>query len=112
MDDYILGTLEDAGHDAGEVLMAVDGLRYALVGAGAVGSSLGSDMIQAGLNITFIDQWWENVEAMKVNGLTINLPSGTDKISVSPLHIHEVAETRGSFDVVFTAVKAYEAADG
>ena len=108
MDDYILGTLEDAGHDAGEVLMAVDGLRYALVGAGAVGSSLGSDMIQAGLNITFIDQWWENVEAMKVNGLTINLPSGTDKISVSPLHIHEVAETRGSFDVVFTAVKAYD----
>lgn len=88
--------------------MAAKDLKYALVGAGAVGSSLGFDMIQAGLNVTFIDQWWENVEAMKANGLTVNLPSGGQHVSVRPLHLHEVAETRGSFDVVFTAVKAYD----
>lgn len=88
--------------------MAAKDLKYALVGAGAVGSSLGLDMIQAGLNVTFVDQWWENVEAMKANGLTVNLPSGGEHVSVRPLHLHEVAETRGFFDVVFTAVKAYD----
>jgi len=88
--------------------MAAKDLKYALVGAGAVGSSLGLDMIQAGLNITMVDQWWENVEAMKAHGLTVNLPSGVEHVSVTPLHLHEVAETRGSFDGVFTAVKAYD----
>ena len=88
--------------------MTATDLRYALVGTGAVGSSLGSDMINAGLDVTFIDQWWENVEAMRKNGLTVNLASGATHTEVSPLHIHEIAETRGSFEVVFTAVKAYD----
>ena len=78
------------------------------MGTGAVGSSLGSDMINAGLDVTFVDQWWENVEAMRAHGLTVNLASGTQHTQVRPLHIHEIAETRQPFDVVFTAVKAYD----
>lgn len=65
-------------------------------------------MLRAGLDVTFVDQWWENVEAMRAHGLTVNLAAGSQHTEVRPLHIHEIAETRGSFDVVFTAVKAYD----
>jgi 2-dehydropantoate 2-reductase len=88
--------------------MSASSLRYALVGTGAVGCSLGSDMLEAGLDITFIDQWPEHVEAMKTQGLTINLESGSRTIPVEAKHLYEVAQTRGSFDVVFTAVKTYD----
>ena len=88
--------------------MAARSLRCAVVGTGAVGSSLGSDMRNAGLDVTFVDQWWENVEAMRAHGLTVNLASGAQHTQVRPLHIHEMAETRQPFDVVFTAVKAYD----
>ena len=88
--------------------MSASSLRYALVGSGAVGCSLGSDMLEAGLDITFIDQWPEHVEAMKSQGLTMNLESGSRTIPVDAKHLYQVAEMRGSFDVVFTAVKTYD----
>ena len=88
--------------------MAAHDLRYALVGSGAVGSSLGSDMVEAGLDITLIDPWAPHVEAMKADGLTINYQKGSKNFSVNARHIYEVAEMRGSFDVVFTAVKTYD----
>jgi 2-dehydropantoate 2-reductase len=88
--------------------VAAENLRIALVGTGAVGSSLGSDMIEAGLEVTFIDQWPQNVEAMKAHGLTVNLQSGTHTVPIAAKHVYEVAEMRGSCDVVMTAVKAYD----
>ena len=63
--------------------MSASSLRYALVGTGAVGCSLGSDMLEAGLDITFIDQWPDHVEAMKSQGLTMNLELGSRTIPVS-----------------------------
>jgi 2-dehydropantoate 2-reductase len=88
--------------------MAAKDLRYALVGTGAVGCSLGSDMVEAGLDVTFIDPWAPHVEAMKADGLTINYQSGSKTFDVNAYHVYEVAEMRGSFDVVFTAVKTYD----
>lgn len=88
--------------------MAADSLRYALIGAGAVGSSLGSGLVSAGLDVTFYDPWWPHVEAMKADGLTVNLPTGSSNHRIDARHLHEVAETKGTFDVVFTAVKAYD----
>ena len=88
--------------------MAAKDLRYALVGSGAVGSSLGSDMIEAGLDVTLIDPWAPHVEAMKADGLTINYQTGSKNFAVNARHVYEVAELRGTFDVVFTAVKTYD----
>lgn len=88
--------------------MSADKLRYALIGAGAVGSSLGSNLVAAGFDVTFYDPWWHHVEAIKADGLTVNVPSRSSNYRIDARHLHQVAETRGTFDVVFTAVKAYD----
>ena len=82
--------------------------RCALIGVGAVGSSIGSDMVKSGLDVTFFDQWGEHVEAIKANGLTVNLESGTQHVNLDIKHLSEVSETKEPFDLVFTAVKAYD----
>lgn len=84
-------------------------LRVAVLGTGANGASLGADMIRAGMNVTFIDQWPAHVEAMRERGLTVKLPG--DIVEVTPIdakHIAQVAELRGTFDIVFISVKTYD----
>ena len=41
------------------------GNRIAIIGAGAVGGYAGAHMVQAGEDVTFVDMWPENVEAMR-----------------------------------------------
>ena len=48
------------------------GNRIAIVGAGAVGGYAGAYMAQAGEDVTFIDMWPENVEAMRTKGLRVS----------------------------------------
>ena len=45
--------------------------RIAVVGAGAIGSSVGADLTAAGLDVTIVDQWPAQVETMKRAGLRI-----------------------------------------
>lgn len=86
----------------------LENLRIGIVGAGAVGASVGADLIRAGLNVTLIDQWPAHVEAMRADGLTVHLPAETQVTDVQPLHLCQIAELRESFDIVFTAVKTYD----
>jgi 2-dehydropantoate 2-reductase len=65
-------------------------------------------MVKAGLNVTFFDPWWKHVEAVKANGLTVNVESGSQTIDLDIKHVSEVSETKEPFDLVFTAVKAYD----
>jgi 2-dehydropantoate 2-reductase len=39
--------------------------RIAILGCGAIGSSVGADMTDAGEDVTLIDQWPAHVDAMK-----------------------------------------------
>lgn len=82
--------------------------RIALVGAGAVGGSVAADMVQAGLDVTVIDQWPAHVEAMRSNGLVVNTLGAELVTDLRVHHVCEVAELRGTFDIVFTAVKTYD----
>lgn len=84
------------------------GLRIAVLGTGAQGASIGADFLKAGLDVTFIEQWPAHVQAMRENGLTVNLPDETLCVPVHPLHLCEVAEIRRPFDLVFLVVKAYD----
>ncbi|MFB2579800.1 ketopantoate reductase family protein [Herbiconiux sp. P15] len=79
-----------------------------MVGTGANGAAIGADLTRAGLDVTFIDQWPENVEAMRRDGVTVHTASGTTVTRVEVLHLCQVAEIRRPFDVVFVAVKAYD----
>lgn len=85
------------------------GMRIAVLGTGANGASLGADMIRAGLDVTFIDQWPANVEAMRAGGLTVHLPDGSTEVTpVTAYHFCQVAEIRTPFDLVFSSVKTYD----
>ncbi|WP_137892973.1 2-dehydropantoate 2-reductase [Ramlibacter sp. 2FC] len=82
--------------------------KIAILGTGAQGASIGADLILAGLDVTFIEQWPDHVEAMRRNGITVNLPSRSIHARPRALHLCQVAELREKFDVVLLVVKAYD----
>lgn len=83
-------------------------LKIAFVGTGAQGAAIGADFIEAGHDVTFIEQWPDHVNAMNAHGLTVNLPSRIIHANVCAKHLCQVAEIRERFDLVFLAVKAYD----
>ncbi len=86
----------------------LNGPRIAFLGTGAQGASIAADFALTGLNVTFIDQWPDHIEAIRKNGITVNLPTRTINVAVPALHLCQVAEIKKLFDVVFLVVKAYD----
>ncbi|NNE85742.1 MAG: 2-dehydropantoate 2-reductase [Alphaproteobacteria bacterium] len=84
------------------------GKRIAVVGTGANGAAFGADMVNAGLDVTFIEQWPAHVEAMRASGLRVEMPEETVTTPVSVFHMCDVATLREPFDIVFLGVKAYD----
>ncbi|MGC4110431.1 MAG: 2-dehydropantoate 2-reductase N-terminal domain-containing protein [Nocardioides sp.] len=83
-------------------------LRIAVLGTGANGAAVGADLTQAGLDVTLIDQWPANVERMRVDGVRQEMPEASTVTPVRALHLCDVATLRGSFDLVFVVVNAYD----
>jgi len=75
---------------------------------GANGASIGADFVQAGYDVTYIEQWPDHVEAMNRNGVTVNMPDQTVVTKVVAKHLCQVAELTDKFDLVFMLVKAYD----
>jgi 2-dehydropantoate 2-reductase len=82
--------------------------RIAMVGAGANGAGVGANLVDAGFDVTFIDQWPANVEAMRERGIVVDMPLNSTTTPVRALHLCEVATLREQFDIVFIVVKAYD----
>ena len=85
------------------------GSKLAVVGAGAIGSSVSADLTSAGLDVTVIDQWPAQVEAMQAHGLRIQMPEQELKVPVRALHLCDLASARLEFDCVLLAVKSNDA---
>lgn len=84
------------------------GSRIAVLGAGANGASVGADLIEAGLDVTLVEQWPAHVEALRADGLTIVTPERKQHVRPHVIHLAEVAELRRPFDVVLMLMKAYD----
>ncbi len=84
------------------------GKRIAIVGTGATAAGFGVDMVRAGLDVAFIDQWPAHVEAMRTHGLRVELPDETVTTPVAAFHLCEVATLRAPFDIVLLGVKGYD----
>jgi 2-dehydropantoate 2-reductase len=82
--------------------------KIAVLGAGAIGSSIAADLVKAGHDITVIDQWPAQVEALKASGLHIQMPDADLKVPVRALHLCDLAAANLEFDIVFLAVKSYD----
>jgi 2-dehydropantoate 2-reductase len=81
-----------------------------IIGVGAIGGSLSGFMALHGEDVTFIDPWRENVEAMRQSGLLLD---GSVEGRVTDMAVHHTDElgelpedTR--FDVLIVAVKSYD----
>jgi 2-dehydropantoate 2-reductase len=84
------------------------GARIAVLGTGANGAGIGADLVDAGLDVTFVDQWPENVEAIRRDGVRVEMAGSSRTVRVPVLHLCELATVRRPFDVVLLLVKAYD----
>jgi 2-dehydropantoate 2-reductase len=83
--------------------------KIAFLGTGAQGAGIGADLVNAGLDVTFIEQWPAHVDAMRTKGIEVRMPEETVVTALpSVLNLCDVATLREKFDVVFLLVKAYD----
>jgi 2-dehydropantoate 2-reductase len=80
--------------------------KIAVLGAGAIGSSIGADLTEAGLDVTIVDQWPAQVETLKADGVRIQMTDREVHVPVRALHLCDLASARLEFDIVFLAVKS------
>lgn len=79
--------------------------RIAVVGAGAIGSSIAADLTNARYDVTVIDQWPDHVDAIR-RAVTIEMPEETLRIPLDAYHVHQVSSLHRVFDIIFLAVKS------
>jgi 2-dehydropantoate 2-reductase len=82
--------------------------KIAVLGAGAIGSSVGADLTRAGHDVVLIDQWPAHVEAMKANGLRVVMSDEDFHTPVRAYHLCELATLNEPFDIVLLAAKSYD----
>ena len=82
--------------------------KIAVLGAGANGASIAADLTQADLDVVLIDQWPQHVDAMRQNGLRIEMLEETLETPVRAYHLCDVCTFDEKFDIVLLVVKAYD----
>jgi 2-dehydropantoate 2-reductase len=80
--------------------------KIAVLGCGAIGSSISADLTKAGHDVTVIDQWPAQVEALKADGLRVQMPDGEVRTPIRAMHLCDLASANLEFDIVFLAVKS------
>ena len=88
--------------------------RIAIVGAGALGGYVGGSLAHLGHDITLIDPWPENVEAIRARGLELDGMTPEEKFTVrnaKTLHLTEVQSlAKTPVDIAMVAMKSYDTA--
>jgi 2-dehydropantoate 2-reductase len=84
--------------------------RLLFVGAGAIGSYLGGHLARAGHDVTLIDPWAEQVEAIRRDGLAVEGPHDPFVARPTAVHLHEAARLPRDFELTFVAMKVYDTA--
>lgn len=84
-------------------------MKFAVVGAGAIGGYLGAKLALAGEEVTFIARN-RNLEAIRANGFKLILEDGREEHAASAKAVQHMAEA-GPQDVVLLTVKAHQVGD-
>ena len=82
-------------------------MRFAVVGAGAIGGYLGARLALAGEDVTFVARG-ANLEALRRVGLRLIEPDGAERVARTA-RAAPISEP-GEFDVIFLGVKAQQVA--
>jgi 2-dehydropantoate 2-reductase len=81
------------------------GKKLLFVGAGAIGSYLGSFLSRAGHDVTLVDPWAEQVETVRQRGITVTGPHDTFVARPTAVHLNEAARLPRDFEIAFVAMK-------
>jgi 2-dehydropantoate 2-reductase len=84
--------------------------RILFVGAGAIGSYLGAFLSRAGHDVTLVDPWAEQVEAIRGRGIRVTGPHDPFEARPVAVHLHEAARLPRDFDIAVVAMKTYDTA--
>ena len=84
--------------------------RMLFIGAGAIGSYLGSFLARAGHDVVLVDPWPEQVEMIRSRGIAVTGPHDPFEAKPPALHVHELQRLGADFDIAFIAMKAYDTA--
>ncbi|HTP97004.1 MAG TPA: 2-dehydropantoate 2-reductase [Burkholderiales bacterium] len=87
--------------------------RIAMVGSGALGGYIGGYLAQHGEDVTLIDFWPANIEAIRARGLELDGVTPEEKFTVTrakTLHVTEVQHLamERPVDIAFVSVKSYD----
>jgi 2-dehydropantoate 2-reductase len=84
--------------------------RLLFVGAGAIGSYLGAFLSRAGHDVTLVDPWAEQIEAIRAHGIRVTGPHEPFEARPAAVHLHDAARLPRDFDIAVVAMKAYDTA--
>ena len=77
-------------------------MRAIVMGIGPIGGIIGGRLARAGQDVTFVDVDREHVEAIRENGLQVDVPDGAFNVKANVVFPDEI---EGAFDAAFIAVR-------
>ncbi len=86
------------------------GKKVLFVGAGAIGSYIGSFLSRAGHDVTLVDPWAENVETINAKGISVTGPHDPFEARPKAVHLNDAQRLPRDFEIAFVAMKVYDTA--
>ena len=83
-------------------------MHIIVIGAGPIGGIIGGRLARAGHDIMFVDVDKEHIEAIRANGLQVDVPDGAFNVKVNIVFPQEI---KGKFDIGFIAVRSNYTSD-
>ena len=83
-------------------------MKIAVIGAGAIGGTLGGHMTRGGEDVTLFDPWREHVDKMRNDGLFLDGVQGEHLVQVDARHVSELQGATEKYDLIICAVKSYD----
>ena len=89
------------------------GKRIAIIGVGALGGYVGGHLARAGHDVTLIDFWPANIEAIRTKGLQLDGLSEEERFTVTGVTAMHVSDVQAlarqqRIDIAMVAVKSYD----
>jgi 2-dehydropantoate 2-reductase len=78
-------------------------MHMIVIGTGPIGGIIGGRLARAGREITFVDIDKEHIEAIRANGLQVEVPDGAFNVKINIVLPDEI---QGKFDIGFIAVRS------
>ena len=83
-------------------------MKIAVAGAGAMGGRFGSMLSEAGKDVILIDQWEDNVKAIRADGLQVNHDGDIRTIQIPIYYPSELAAQGVEVDLIILFVKSLQ----